>query len=479
MKKRFLKVVFMAMAVVLIVALAACSSEIVYYLDTTGAADPSNPAGSIGQPIDSGNSGNNGSGNNGSGSTSDPDNSNTGNTGTVTEDPNYKGDGSSYTLTVWCAEEDVEMISGMIDNYKDKYSKNSYNIKLQKIGEDKAAGEVLKDVSAAADVFSFANDQIGELYSNNALVAIPAAYSAQIEQQIDVAKLACTYNGNYYAIPYSYENTFLYYNTSKITDVSSIESILAANIDGVDFNLGIDMGDSYYTTMFLYTAGVQLFGERGTDPTSVDLDNEAAYRACQYIYDLGGQQKLGLKAKNDQYAALKTGKVAAMISGPHMISQFKDALGSNFGVAMLPTIRIGTADANGNVTVADNQLISFSGVKMYGVSRKTGRDQKTTDEAVKLAAYLANSENQQIRLEDRDFCPTDIELFGEAQGIGKDTVDVVIDQSDYAKLKPGLKELSNYWSNMANFLLKVYNRESSPDEWSAELKKIEAKLLGK
>lgn len=492
MKKRFLKVVFMAMAVVLIVALTACSAEVVYYLDTTGAADPSNPAGSIGQPIDSGNTGNTGnngssgtgnnSGNTSSGTnTGDNGNASGGGNSTVVEDPNFKGDGSTYKLTVWCALEDVEMISGMLDDYKDKYSANTYEFKLQKVGENNSASTVLEDVNGAADVFSFANDKLGELCSNNALVAVPAAYTAQIEAQIDVAKLACTDKSTYYAFPYNYENCLLYYNTSLITDVSSMENILSASIAGVDYNLGIDMGDSYYTTMFLYTAGVQLFGEKGNDPTSVDLDNAAAKRACEYIQWLGKQDKLGLKTKEDQYAALKTGKVAAMISGPHMMSQFKDALGSSFGVAMLPTIRIGTENKDGNVTVGDTQLISFSGVKMYGVSRKATevRDEKTTAEAIKLAAFLANSDNQQIRFEERDFCPTDSVLFDMAYGQGKTTVDVVIDQSEYAKLKPGIKEMGSYWTSMATFLLGVYRQTQEEKDWSAQLKSIENKLLGK
>jgi len=383
------------------------------------------------------------------------------------------GDGSVYNLRVWCAEEDVDMIWEMLTAYKKKYKDNTYQFTVEKQGEDTVASKALQDPSAAADVFSFANDQLGNLIYCDALTTISDAYTAQIDNQIEVARMAAQYNGLYYAIPYSYENCFLYYNKSLVSaaQVASMDTLLNASIAGVTFNLGIDMADSYYTTMFLYTAGVEIFGEQGVDPTSVDLANDYAIKACRYIASLQSKKKLGSIAKADQYAALKNGRVAAMISGPHMISQFKEALGANFGVAMLPTIRF-AEDSK------DSQLVSFSGVKMYGVSRKSTnvRSQKTTEEALNLAAYLANVTNQQKRLNNRAYCPTDCDLFEAAVESGISTVEVEVAQSEYSKLKPGLKQMSNYWENMAVFLLGVYKLSYKESDWLVELKKIEDKL---
>lgn len=402
-------------------------------------------------------------------------------TGTVARettggDDSGVGDGSSFRLRVWCADEDYEMIGAMLKNYESKYYKNTYNFVLERVGEDIAASRVLQDVSAAADVFSFANDQIGTLIKNSALTQVPSRYVSQIESQISVAQQAASLGGNYYAIPYSYENCFLYYNKSKITDVTSLDGILNASIAGVSYNLGIDMGDSYYTTSFLYTAGVQIFGPNGDDASAAtvrgSLNNDAAKKACKFIQSLYNKKKLDSIDKNDQAAALQSGKVAAIISGPHMISAFKDALGENFAVAMLPSIRF-PGDSS------DSQLVSFSGVKMYGISRKSSsdRDQKTTDEAIRLAAYLANSENQEIRLEEREFCPTDEVLFEAALDSGIDTVKVVVSQSKYSKLKPGLIEMSNYWEPMGSFLIGVYKNQKDESTWEAELVKVENKIM--
>lgn len=451
MKTRFLKTLAITLVAALMFVFVACSPEIIYVADFTGSNSSS------------------GSGSSNAGTNVSPTPS-TPTTTVQTEDPNFKGDGGSYSLRIWCAEEDEEMIREMLDAYERKYSNNHYDWTVERQGEDIVSASVTRDVEAAADVFSFANDQLGILVNNSALTQITdSQYIAQIDQQIDVARLAATYNSSYYAFPYSYENCFLYYNKSLITDVSSMEGILSAGIADVDFNLGIDMSDSYYTTMFLYTAGVTIFGDQGNDPNDVNLDNENAYKACRYIASLAGQKKLGSISKADQFASLKNGKVAAMISGPHMISQFKNALGSNFAVATLPTIKLDGKDT---------PLISFSGVKMYGVSRKTARDKETTKEALKLAAYLSNSTNQAKRLQDREFCPTDADLFDAAISSDIETVEVVVEQAANSKLKPGLIQMSSYWDNMKGFLLGVYKLSYAESTWSKELKKVEAKLKG-
>jgi arabinogalactan oligomer/maltooligosaccharide transport system substrate-binding protein len=454
------------MAVVMVATFAACSTEIIYMLDAT--EDGAVKSGT-GNNADAGKqSGNASSGNSSSG------NASSGNSGKTPAVEDTTGDGTTYKLRVWCAEEDVGMIWDMLYAYADKYHDNTYIWTVEKQGEDTVASKVLQDPSAAADVFSFANDQLGNMVNQNALVQIPITYEEQINNQIEFARTACRSGGQCYAFPYSYENCFLYYNKSLISasQVGNLEELLNADIAGVTYNLGIDMGDSYYTTMFLYTAGVEIFGEKGNDPNSVDLANDAAVKACEYIASLSSKSKLGTVAKNDQFAALKNKKVAAMISGPHMISLFKDALGdANFGVAKLPTIKLpGDGDKK-------TQLISFSGVKMYGVSRNTeSRDDKTTAEAIKLASYLANADNQKIRLDEREFCPTDADLFDEAIDSGIPTVEVVVEQSEDSRLKPGLVQMSNYWENMAAFLLGVYKQTKPSDTWMDELRKIEAKL---
>ena len=370
----------------------------------------------------------------------------------------------TYDMKVWCAEADKAMIEAMLYDYEQLYPNNIYNWEVQTVGEDDAGTRVIADPTTAADVFSFASDQLGKLVTNNAISTVPSTYTSQIEEQIYVAQKAATYNGSYYAYPYTYENCFLYYNKSLLNAnaIGSLETLLTAPVDA-EANIGMDMNDAYYTTIFLYTAGVEIFGPDGTDASSIDLNNDKAITACNYIKSLNGKLKFKSIAAADQSAALKNGQIASVISGPHMISEFKTALGSNFGVAKLPTIKLNNKDT---------QMVCFSGVKLYGVNRNT----KYPAESAKLAAFLSNSDNQYTRLNDREFCPTNETLYDEATSSGIETVEVVIEQAEYAKLKPALTPMSAYWTPMASFLYGVYAQTQAQSAWAGQLESVESAL---
>lgn len=378
---------------------------------------------------------------------------------------NNTDEGQHYDLTVWCAEADKAMIESMLVDYELENDHNTYNFTIETVGEDTSGSRVLEDPDVAADVFSFASDQLGNLVKYNAIMAVPDAYKPQVQAQINEAQFAATYNGTLYAFPYTYENCFLYYNKSLLTasQVTSMENLLKATTSA-ETNIAMDMGDSYYTSIFLFTAGTRIFGENGNDVNDVDFDNPGSLLACKYIESLGSQAKFKSVSEQDQAAALKNGTVASIISGPHMISTFQTALGSNFAVAKLPTIELQKGKPE--------QMICFSGVKLYGVNRVTSHP----EEAAKVAAYLSNTDNQAIRLDERAFCPTDDELFADPSIASIDEVNVVIEQSEYSILKPALPELKPYWDAMAAFLNGVFTKNKKESGWSSELQAIETKV---
>ncbi len=377
------------------------------------------------------------------------------------------GESGEYNLKVWCAELDQTMVEEMLYNYELANPDNTYNWTVQTVGEDVAGTRVISEPTTAADVFSFASDQLGALVNNNAIMAVPTQYYSTIaDEQISIAEVAAKYNNQYYAYPYTYENCFLYYNKDLLSadQVKSLETLISANT-GAEYNIGMDMDDAYYTSIFLFTAGMELFGADGQDVTDVDIANEYALKGCQYIADLGSKAKFNSIAEEEQATALKNGNVAAIISGPHMVEQFKTALGSKYAVAKLPTIKLDGKDT---------QMVSFSGVKLYGVNRNT----KYPEECAKLAAFLANYDNQYIRLTDREFCPTNLELYAEAENSGVQAVEVVITQAEYTRLKPAFTQMSSYWTPMGTFLGGVFKKTQAASAWQGQLETIEAGLLG-
>ena len=387
--------------------------------------------------------------------------------------PTSGNDGKTYNFTVWCAEADKTMIESMLVDYEEENPSNTYSWTVTAVEEDVAGSRVIADPDTAADIFSFASDQLGKLVKYGAIAAVPSSLKKHIEGQIFPAQIAATYENVYYGYPFTYENCFLYYNKSMITSaevIGDLEKLLTAQISGVQTNLAIDMTDSYYTTMFLLTTGVTLFGADGTDGSDSavvgSLNNDKATKACDYILSLGDKPKFGSVAKAQQYNALFNREIAAIISGPHSISLFKSALGANFAVAKLPKVNIGGQSL---------QLKCFSGIKMYGVNRLC----QNTDEASKIAAFLSNYDNQMIRLNDREFCPTDTKLYEEAEKSAINTVKVVIDQADHSVLKPSLVQMGDYWTPMGSFLYGVFTKKVAKNNWNAQLAAIEEKIKAK
>ena len=61
-------------------------------------------------------------------------------------------------LSVWASEEDQDLTTQVIEEFKKKYSDVDFNITLGAESESKAKDDILVDVEAAPDVFAFADD---------------------------------------------------------------------------------------------------------------------------------------------------------------------------------------------------------------------------------------------------------------------------------------------------------------------------------
>jgi len=396
------------------------------------------------------------------------------------------GGGGSGDLTVWAAEGDVFMIEYMLDRFNEENG-SSYNFVVDPVGEDIAATELMRDPGAAADVFSFASDQLGTLVDQGVILPITYAPALRlIENSIQQAQFSSRRYGTGVpqAIPYTYENTFLFYNSSLLNenDVVSMAGLIAAGsrLPGtVDHVLALNMEDAYYSSMFYFTFGIQLFGPEGIDANDINFANERGLAASRYISYLGGRriggrQAVGNIGEEMQAALLAEGRVAAVISGPHNIEAFRLALGPNYAVAMLPTINTGQFLP---ALAGENRLISFAGTKLYGVNAETA-SRGNTQLAMRVAYFLSSPQNQIIRMQEREFLPTYRSLFDEARLSGRPGITVVYEQSYYAVLKPAIPRMSNYWINMGGFTRDFFNNAVAEAQFMQRLQLLESQIRG-
>ena len=97
----------------------------------------------------------------------------------------------TVSLTVWAEENNFEMLTQMIDSFKQKYAGQAdFDISLVQQSDSTTKDTILGDVHAAADVFSFPDDQLSSLVASGALEPVPNAdviSSANLEESVAAA----------------------------------------------------------------------------------------------------------------------------------------------------------------------------------------------------------------------------------------------------------------------------------------------------
>lgn len=297
-------------------------------------------------------------------------------------------------LKVWSSMDAQEVVKGMVDSFKAQHPDKTYEIELGIVSESDAKTRYLEDPEAAADVFFFANDQLKDLVKAGALYQISGSFKDQVMKDNGEGSVeASTINDKLFAFPATADNGyFMYYDKSVISseDAKSIDGILAA-CDKANKKFYFDISNSWYVASFFFGAGCSLsIGEDGKQ--ICNFNNADGLAAAHAVKDLTASPSF---IGGDQ--SVLTGgigsSIAAGVCGTWIANPMKEKLGENYAATKLPTF---TRD---NKQV---QLGSFAGYKLCGVSKLT----KAPLEAMKLAQWFTNEDNQLIRFETRGIGPS-------------------------------------------------------------------------
>lgn len=395
-----------------------------------------------------------------SGSTSN-DNKSSGNAGGTSSKPEQSAANKDVSLTVWGSQEDQEMLKKMCEDFAKANPDKNYTFTYGVVSEADAQKEVTKDISAAADVFAFASDQTGILVDAGALYRVTKNKDQIIANNTEASIGAASRDGELYAYPYVADTYFLYYDKSKLSeeDVKSVEAIIDKDLgDGVK-NLVMDLANGWYICSFFFGAGCKLFGDDGTDPTKCDFNNESGKKVGEYLIDLAGKEtKFGGKAKDpDVKSGFTEGTIAAAISGAWNAKDIKDALGENFAATKLPTFKLDGKDT---------QLGGMANFKLIGVNAET----KAPLDAMALAEWLTNEDNQKVRFEERSFAPTNKNLASNTELLNSNiAVGALTQQAQYATVQTSISQVSNYWTPAQSFGEEVMNGGCTKDNLQERL----------
>ncbi len=344
---------------------------------------------------------------------------------------------SDVTLKVWGSQEDQTLLNTLVDNFKAQYPDTNWTIEFGVVSESDAKTEVLKDTEAAADVFAFASDQLGELVSAGGLYRVSKNKDAIVAANTEASITAATSDGELYAYPSSAETYFLYYDKKFFTedDVKSLETILSKDLGAGVTNFSFDIDNGWYNAGFFFAAGAKLFGDNGTDPTMCDFNSDKGVLAGKYMINLANNPKFANHDDGKLQAGFEARQLGATVTGAWNAEAIKASLGDDMGVTKLPTITFedGTTANMG----------SMANFKLYGVNSQT----KFPLEAMALAEFLTNEAAQKLRFDERSFAPTNINLVNDTEALQSNPVIAAsAAQGEFATLQSSIAQMGNFWT---------------------------------
>ena len=351
-------------------------------------------------------------------------------------------DVTEVTLKVWAPQEDQADADSWLQQMEAKFEEAHPEYKMTWVnevcGEDKAKDEVSKDPAAAADVYMFANDQLGDLLACQGIARLGGSYLEQVQNDNGAAMIDSVTgtDGNVYGFPMAANTWFCYYNKDVYTeeDVKSLETMLEKGV------VAFPTMNSWYIGSFFFANGGTAFGPAGNDAAAGVVfgeDNGAA--SLEAILAMVAHPNYRTDDAGLGNSGMKSGEVSAYFSGSWDYDGLKEALGDKLGACQLPTVVI-----NGEAKA----LKSFAGSKAVGVNPHAS-EHGAMKPAMQFAAFLASAEGQLLRYEVRSAIPVATAL-AEDPAIAVDPVAVAILDTiaNTSVLQPTLPEMSSWWTPM-------------------------------
>ena len=345
------------------------------------------------------------------------------------------------TLTVWVGDnQDIEWINGVIDNFKAAYPDNNYTINVGVQNEGDCSKTVLNDPTAAADVFTFADDQFNSLLNGGALQQVLDGADDIIANNTPESIAAATGDdGNLYAYPATADNGyFMFYNKEYFTedDVKSFNTMLDKAAAAGKY-VGFPMSNAWYFYSWFKGAGLEMrVNEDGVtnscnwNATDTPITGVQVMEALLAIASNPGFKE----ADSEPFVAgVKDGSIIAGVSGTWNANVAAEAWGDNYAATKLPTYTVAGQEV---------QMASFSGFKLVGVNPYS----ENLGAAMDFAAFMTNEESQVSRFAMRRQGPSNTKALASEVVQAEPAIAAIVAQAPYADVQ---RVGSKFWDTAA------------------------------
>ena len=344
----------------------------------------------------------------------------------------------TISLTVWGAEEDQTLLKELTDKFQEAFPDQKFDIQIGVESESTAKDTILTDVEAAADVYSFASDQLTDLVNAGALMNLEEVGEALSvagrslddvkNDNVEASVEAASIDGSLYAFPRAGDNGyFLYYDSSVLTeeDVASWDSLLAA-AEKAGKKVGMTFASGWYNASFFYGAGFTTgLNEDGT--TSIDWngtspDGYTGVQVVQSMLNIAANPAFMAIADGDISNQLATGELCACVSGTWDAITAQDVYGDGYAATKLPTYTIGDAQ------VQQGSVAGYKFVGVNGFSENAGW-------ATVLADFITSEESQQEFFNQRESGPTNKNIIASEEVKANIAIAALAEQSAYSSVQ--------------------------------------------
>ena len=357
------------------------------------------------------------------------------------------------SLRVWAEESNWPVLQTMIDSFVAEYPQQQFDIVLEASNDADTKNNVLSDVHGAADVFPIADDQISALAAGGALYPIANQDAVKAANNAGSVE-AATIGDVLYAYPMTADNGyFLYYNKDYFTDadLQTMDGILAV-CEANGKLITMDWGSGWYLYSFFGNCGFDFginddgvtnhcnWNAADTPIKGVDVANAMLRIAASSGFKNGGDDALAAGA-ND-------GSVIAGVSGCWKFTEMKAAWGDSVGACKLPTYTVAGQQV---------QMASFKGYKYMGVNAYS----KNPQWAAKLAEWLTNEQNQNLRFEMAQLGPSNLNAASSDAITLVPSISAVTTQAEYGVLQ---RVGNSYWDPMSVYGNKMANHNATGED---------------
>jgi arabinogalactan oligomer/maltooligosaccharide transport system substrate-binding protein len=365
--------------------------------------------------------------------------------------------GGEAPLTIWVGTESAEFYTQVMAEYAAAYEQRTgtefpHEISVKGVDTGTAASIFLEDTQAGADIFTVAHDNLGRLTRGSSAIA-PVTDQELLNQIrndnpatfLDVIKTKVDGTEYTFGVPYVAQSLVLYYNKKYLSesDVETWEKMVAkaqtvnkqalsiTNTDGFNnsFILLAKNAETKATTLKLYENGdINQNYALGDDTVS-----KLKWGQWFFNHPNGARRPTG----SGWQIELADEISISLISGAWHFNAVKSALGSNLGIAQLPTFTV-TADQAYGSTTAGTVFKSgtFADAKIFVMKKNSEKEEHLQD----ILKFLSSKELQERSFIAAQNLPAYKNALNEFEGMDGDAIESVLARKQIEMFEHGIAQ---------------------------------------